>query len=139
MTAGQFDARLDATAAPKRDATGPLAALGASTGLGALAASSCCVLPLALAGIGAGGAVFGGLEVLIAFKPYILGAAVVSLAGAWMVFWNRRRLTTCGADGACARPDTPRRTHVVLAFATLSVTAALIWGFIEPVLLKAVQ
>jgi mercuric ion transport protein len=139
MTTGQFAARLDATTAPKRDAAGPLAALSAATGLGALAASSCCVLPLALAGIGAGGAVFGGLEVLIAYKPYILGAAAMSLAGAWLVFWKRRRLATCAANGACARAGTPRRTLVALAFATLSVKAALLWGFIEPILLKAVQ
>jgi hypothetical protein len=46
-------------AAPK---PGYLAAIGLATGLGALAASSCCVLPLALAGLGAGASVFTVLE-----------------------------------------------------------------------------
>jgi len=64
-------------------ATGWLAGLGAITGLGALAASSCCALPLALAGLGAGSAVFGGLEILANWRPLLLGVAVMVVLAAW--------------------------------------------------------
>lgn len=122
------------------EAAGPLAALGGIAGLGAVAAASCCVLPLALAAVGAGGAVFSGHELLIAYQPYILGGAVALVAGAWLVFfWRRRRAATCAVDGACARPRTSRRTAVALGLATLSVKLAAVWTFVEPVLLRAVQ
>ena len=72
---------------PKESAAGSLAGLGAITSLGAIAGSSCCVLPLVLAGLGAGSAAFGGLEFLATYQPYIFGAAALLLAGAWVEFW----------------------------------------------------
>jgi mercuric ion transport protein len=122
-----------------RAAAGPLAALGGFAGLGALAASSCCVLPLALAGLGAGSAVFGGLELLGAYQPYLLGGALALLMAAWVAFWRRSKLAGCASEGACAKPGTPRLTAVILALATLSVGAAAGWGIVEPILLRAIQ
>jgi mercuric ion transport protein len=116
-----------------------MATLGAITGLGAIAGSSCCVLPLVLAGLGAGGAAFGGLEFLAAYQPYIFGAAVLLLAGAWFASWRRSRTVTCKAEGACARPKTQDRTMIALGIATLFVALAAGWSLIEPVLLQAIQ
>jgi mercuric ion transport protein len=65
-----------------------LAGLGGVAGFGALAASSCCVLPLALAGLGAGSAVFGGLEVLANWRPLLLGGAVVVVLVGWTLFFG---------------------------------------------------
>jgi mercuric ion transport protein len=125
---------------PGRDAAHPLAALGAIAGLGAVAGSSCCVLPLVLAGMGAGSAFFSGLEFLAAYRMPVFGAALAFLTVAWAVYWRRSRaVAACAATGACARPETSRRTAVVLGIATLSVALAAAWGLVEPVLLRAVQ
>src|SRR5258708_4033105 len=52
--------------------------------LGALAASSCCLVPLALFGIGVGGTWIGYLTRLAPYQPYFLGFAVVCLGiGYW--------------------------------------------------------
>ena len=66
--------RFDTTPTP---ASGWLAGIGATVGFGALAASSCCVLPLALAGLGTGGAVFSGLEVLANWRLFLQGSAAM--------------------------------------------------------------
>jgi mercuric ion transport protein len=54
-------------AAPAARATPKwFAALGLVAGLGAIVASSCCFVPLALAALGAGASVLGGLEMIVA-------------------------------------------------------------------------
>ena len=57
-----FPAESRATPGPVTD--GLLGFVGAIAGLGAIGASSCCVLPLALASVGAGSGVFSFLEFL---------------------------------------------------------------------------
>jgi mercuric ion transport protein len=119
--------------------TGWLAGLAATVGLGALAASSCCVLPLALAGLGASGAVFSAFESLVGMRPYLLGGAALALVAAWAVFLRRRRLA-CDANGACVAPATSTRNVALLGLGTFVVALSFAWGaFIEPVLLSAVQ
>lgn len=53
--------------------------------LGAMLASACCVLPLALVTLGVSGAWIGNLTMLDPFKPYI---AVVTLALIGGGFWH---------------------------------------------------
>jgi hypothetical protein len=52
------------TEAISTPSTGALGGLGTAIGLSTLLASSCCVVPLALAGLGASGALFSGLAFL---------------------------------------------------------------------------
>ena len=59
--------------------TGLLAGTGAIVGIGALVASSCCVLPIALAGLGATGALFSGLAFLAGIRP-LLGFFLLATA-----------------------------------------------------------
>src|SRR5208282_1011099 len=87
---------------------GWFAGVGAAIGLGALAASSCCVLPLALASLGVTGAVFGGLEILASLRPFLLGGAALALAAGWVLFF-RHRAVACDSGGSCAGPDSPKR------------------------------
>lgn len=116
--------------------TGLLAGTGAIVGIGALVASSCCVLPIALAGLGATGALFSGLAFLAGIRPLLIAGAAGMLALGWGFFFWRRRRPSCDGD-TCAKPGTSRRTIGLLGFGSLVVGLALVWSpYIEPALLK---
>src|SRR5438132_9371682 len=69
--------------------------------LGALAASSCCILPLVLFSIGVSGAWIGHLTGLAPYQPYILAVTLACLAyGYWRVY----RTASCAKGEACAIP-----------------------------------
>jgi mercuric ion transport protein len=71
--------------------------------LGAVAACSCCIVPLLLFIMGVSGAWIGNLARLAPYQPYFIAATLVCLGyGAWLV--RRARRAAC-ADGAiCLRP-----------------------------------
>jgi mercuric ion transport protein len=109
-----------------------LAALGGI--LGALAASSCCILPLALFSIGVSGAWIGNLTRLAPYQPYFLTATAASLGyGYWLVYRSRRM--ACGDGQACARPLPNRLVISGLILATLLVAGALGFDFLAPLFL----
>ncbi len=115
---------------------GLLAGTGALVGIGALIGSSCCVLPIALAGLGATGAVFSGLAFLADIRPLLIAGAAITLALGWALFFWRRRRPSCDGD-TCARPATSGGTKWLLGFGSLVVGLALVWGpYVEPALLK---
>ncbi|MGS0024036.1 mercuric transporter MerT family protein, partial [Escherichia coli] len=71
--------------------------------LGALAASSCCIVPLILFSLGIGGAWIGNLTALAPYKPlFVAGTTGVLGYGFYLVYWKPRR--ACAEDAACARP-----------------------------------
>jgi mercuric ion transport protein len=104
--------------------------------LGALAASSCCILPLALFGLGVSGAWIGNLTRLAVYQPYFLAATLAFLGyGYWLVY---RSSTRACADGeACARPLPNRLVKTSLILATILVVAALGLDFIAPLFLNS--
>ena len=104
--------------------------------LGALAASSCCILPLALFGLGVSGAWIGNFTRLAAYQPYFLAATLAFLGyGYWLVY---RSSTRACADGeACARPLPNRFVKTSLILATILVVAALGLDFIAPLFLNS--
>src|SRR5260370_37673199 len=54
--------------------------------LGALAASSCCILPIVLFGLGVSGAWIGNLTQIAPYQPYIIAATLAFLGGGyWLV------------------------------------------------------
>ena len=70
--------------------------------LGALAATSCCVLPLVLFSIGVGGAWIGNLTALAPYQPIFVTLTLGFLGyGSWLVY---RRPADCAGGQACARP-----------------------------------
>jgi mercuric ion transport protein len=124
---------------PLKLSCGWLAGLGSVAGLGALISSSCCVLPIALAGVGAGSAVFAGLELLVDLRPYLLGGAAAILISAWAVFL-RRRATDCVGDGNCDAPAPAARGTALLSVGSAIIGLSIVWDpLIEPVLLKLVR
>src|SRR5262245_43226774 len=104
--------------------------------LGALAASSCCIIPLILFSLGIGGAWIGNLTALAPYKPlFVAGTAGLLGYGYYLVYWKPRR--ACADDVACARPVPNRIVQVALWFATALVAAAFAFDYVAPVLLAA--
>jgi mercuric ion transport protein len=100
----------------------------AATGglLGALAASSCCILPVVLFSLGISGAWIGNFTQLAPYKPYFIAATLAFLgAGYWLV--HRSSKLACADGEACARPLPNRLVKITLIAATVLVIAA--FGF----------
>ncbi|MGD9631888.1 MULTISPECIES: mercuric transporter MerT family protein [unclassified Afipia] len=120
--------------------TGILAGTGAVVGFGALIASSCCALPIVLAGLGVTGAAFSGLVFLADIRPLLLGGAAVMLALGWaFVFW-RRRSPACSVIGTCLVPATSARAVTLLCIGSFIVGLALVWDpYVELSLVKLLR
>jgi mercuric ion transport protein len=107
------------------------ALLAAGGMLGALAASSCCILPVVLFSIGVSGAWIGNLTRLAPYQPYFVAAALVSLgAGYRAVHPSSKR--NCAGHGECARGLPIPLIRAALIAATALVAAALGFDFIAP-------
>jgi mercuric ion transport protein len=103
--------------------------------LGAIAASSCCVLPLVLFSVGIGGAWIGNLTALAPYQPIFLTITLVLLGyGYWLVYRSQRELA-CADDAACARPLPNRIVKISLLTATFLVAVAIAFPFAAPLLL----
>lgn len=104
--------------------------------LGALAASTCCIVPLILFRIGIGGAWIGNLTALAPYKPFFVAGTTGLLGyGYYLVYWKPGR--ACADDAACARPIPSRVVQVALWFATVLVTAAFAFDYVAPALLAS--
>src|SRR6266567_5954571 len=103
---------------------------------GALAASSCCILPLALFGLGISGAWIGNFTRLAPYQPYFIAATLAFLGyGYWLVYRSSTR--ACGDGETCARPLSNRIVKTSLILATILVVAALGFDFIAPLFLNS--
>src|SRR5215467_4035885 len=99
--------------------------------LGALAASSCCILPVILFSLGISGAWIGNFTQLAPYQPYFLAATIVLLGtGYWLV--HRVSKAACVEGEACAGPLPDRLVKIVLVVATVLVLAALGFDFLAP-------
>jgi len=104
--------------------------------LGALAASSCCILPLTLFGLGVSGAWIGNFTRLAPYQPWFIAATVAFLGyGYWLVYRSSR--LACADGAACARPLPNRIVKAGLIFATILVLAALGLNFLAPLFLNS--
>lgn len=118
--------------APPVSRAGTFASVGAMTS--AILSSACCWLPLLLLGFGvSAGSVAGFLD---AYRPWLLGATGLLLAGAFYLTYFRK--PDCAPDGSCTAP--PARlvlfnkvmlwvaTSVVLTFALFPNYVGLLVG-----------
>jgi mercuric ion transport protein len=103
--------------------------------LGALAASSCCIVPLVLFSLGVSGAWIGNFTQLAPFQPYFIAATIACLGyGYWLVY--RSSKAACGKGEACARPIPNRLVKFGLILATALVIAAIGFDLLAPLVLK---
>lgn len=94
--------------------------LAAGGFIGALLASSCCVVPLLLVTLGVSGAWIGNLTALASYKWYFLLVAGMLLAAAfWYTYFKAQKV--CGEHTACSLPASGRITRMVVWLATLLV------------------
>ena len=104
--------------------------------VGALAASSCCILPLVLFAIGVSGAWIGNLTRLAPYQPYFIAATLACLGGGyWLVY--RSSKAACADGDACARPIPNRIVKIGLILGTILVIVALGFDFLAPLLLNS--
>lgn len=103
--------------------------------LGAFAAASCCILPVALFSLGVSGAWIANFTQLAPYQPYFLAATLLFLGtGYWLVHRASRR--ACAEGDACARPLPNRLVKIALIVATVLVVAAIGFDLLAPMLLN---
>lgn len=128
----------DDAATAKQVGSGVPAALGTIAGVGAIAASSCCVVPLTLASLGAGAGTFGALVALVPWRMPLLIASGMGVAAGWFAWWRVRQLA-CALHSPCAKRPRAKLSLVLLLLASLTVVTAIGWDYLEPALLKLVR
>ena len=98
---------------------------------GALAASTCCIIPLILFSLGVSGAWIGNLTALEPYKPIFIVITLGFLGyGYWMVY---RKPNDCAEGETCARPLPNRLVKSALWASTILIVIALFWHWIAPV------
>lgn len=101
--------------------------------IGAVLASSCCILPLAFVMLGISGAWIGGLTALAPYQPLFFVVAFSSLArGFWLVY--RRPLVACSAD-VCGSALPRRGVKAALWTGLAIVVAAAATNLLAPIIL----
>lgn len=108
--------------------------LAAGGVLGALAASSCCIVPLVLFGIGVSGAWIANLTQLAPYQPFFIAAGAACVVGGYGLLYRSRKLT-CADSQACARPLPNRIVTSGLILATILVIGALAFDILAPLIL----
>ena len=111
------------------------AGLAAADGLlGALAASSCCILPLLLFSLGVSGAWIGNLTALAPYQPFFLAFTVAALGFGFYQVYGRRK--ACSDGATCARPLPNKLVQAGLWLATALVGAAMAFPAVAPLFLS---
>lgn len=98
--------------------------LAASGVVGAILASTCCIVPLVLVTLGVSGAWIGNLTALEPYKPIFSAVALVFIGlGFWRVYFKPRQ--ACEVGSYCARPESALITKSALWLATVLVLLSL--------------
>ncbi len=101
---------------------------------GALAASSCCIAPLVLFSLGAGGAWIGNLTALAPYQPIFVVLTLGFLGtGFWMVY--RRPQGTLPEGSYCPRSVSGPWIKFALWSSTVLILAAMAFPYAAPLIL----
>lgn len=106
--------------------------------LGALGASICCIGPLILLALGAGGAYVGNLTALEAYRPYFMGVTAIFLGLAFYRVYRKPK-EECAPGSLCAKPRAHRLNKISLWSATLLAVALLSFPYLAPELVREGQ
>jgi mercuric ion transport protein len=103
--------------------------------LGALAMTSCCILPLVLVSFGVTGVFIAQLGALYAYKWYTFALSATFLGYGFYKAYKPVNPEAC-ADGSCARPINRTVMRVTLWTAAAIVAIAMAFPYITPFILK---
>ena len=116
-----------------RDVSPARGAAAVGSVIAAVAASSCCMLPLVLFTLGASGAWIGTLVRFAPFQPYFIAAAVACLgSGYWLVYRSGR--IACAHGKTCKTSAAGRFVKGTLVLSTVLVGLALGFKLLVPLL-----
>ena len=133
MAAGMGEETVDGRVATRGERNARLATAGSV--LGALAMSSCCIVPLALFSLGVTGAWIGNLAALYPYKPYFFVATAGFLAAGFYGAYRKPKAVACDPGTYCATPMSDRINKAVLWVSAVLVLAALAFPYYAPMLL----
>lgn len=102
----------------------------AAGGLAAILASTCCLGPLLLVGIGFSGAWIGNLTVLEPYRPIFIGVALVALIFAARRIFRPAR--DCKPGEVCAIPRVRTAYKLVFWIVVALVVVALAFPYVLP-------
>jgi len=99
--------------------------------VGAVLASSCCIVPLVLITLGVSGTWIGNLLALEPYKPiFILITLGFLAAGFWHVYFKKPE--PCTDDSYCAKPGASRLTKLALWIGSCIVLLVLTINYWAP-------
>ena len=104
-------------------------ALGAG-GVAAVLTGTCCVVPLLLVSVGAGGAWLSYLRALEPYRWIFIGVAAVALAFAWKRIY--RPAADCGPGEVCAIPRVRRGYKIGFGAVVLLLLFMAIFPYFAP-------
>ena len=104
----------------------------AMAALGALAMTSCCILPLVLVSFGVSGVFIAQMGALYAYKWYTFGIAAAFLGYG---FYRAYQPIRCAA-GICARPMNRTAMRAVLWVAAAVILVAMLFPYASPYILS---
>ena len=99
--------------------------------LGALAASSCCAVPLALLSFGVGGAWMGTLTALASYNAYIVAFTLACLGGGFYLVYHKPK-AACAQGAYCAKPMSSRVVKTGLWIASVLIVVAMVLPWATP-------
>lgn len=101
--------------------------------LGAIGASSCCIIPFVVFGMGPGGAWLGDLMTLAPYQPYFIVFALVSLGTGFNYIYRK-------PEGACGDACEPQGSRVATKMspwaAAVWLTAAIAYPYVAPLFME---
>lgn len=99
-------------------------------GLTAILASTCCLGPLVLVGLGFSGAWIGNLTVLEPYRPVFIGAALVAMFFAWRRIF--RPVDACKPGEVCAIPQVRYTYKFIFWIVAALVLVAIGFPYVLP-------
>lgn len=106
--------------------------LSAGGVLGAVAASSCCVLPLVLVSVGITGSWMSGLTVLAPYQPILLALTAVFLGAGFYLVYRQPKIIACEGGEVCGTPRSRRLTKSVLWLGTVFMAIGIGFPYAAP-------
>ena len=104
--------------------------------LGAIAASTCCVLPVILFALGISGAWISNLVSLARYKPFFIVLSLVFIGtGFWIVYFKPQISIPKVQSTSCYRPFQEKTIKIMLWFSVIIILIVFLIPYIAPFLL----